>query len=348
MTSRTNRKPQISFGIIVLNGEPFVRYNLRALYPFAHEIIIVEGAYWASAEMATPEGHSKDNTLEELYKFITEEDPRGIVTVITKEGLWNGLTEKCQAWAEKATGNYLWAIDIDEFYRPEDMQKIIDLLASKPSLTALSFKLIQFCFDFNYTLHSGRDFLKHGIMECRRIFKFAPGYQYIQHEPPTVLNADGTNVEKIKYFDSEETSKLGIYIYHYAAIFKSQVESKAKTYALRGWKDKSEYALQFVKNWVSLENPSHLGWEPKYYTWLKKFKGVHPPEIVRLQNDLHSGKLNFELRNNTDVEYLISSSIYKCKVIYFFIWEYGRFLVNTINFLSRTTVRKTLNWLTQN
>ena len=35
--------PSITFGMIVLNGEPFVRYNLRALYPFAHQIIVVEG-----------------------------------------------------------------------------------------------------------------------------------------------------------------------------------------------------------------------------------------------------------------------------------------------------------------
>jgi hypothetical protein len=35
--------PLISFGMIVLNGEPFLRYNLRVLYPFAHQIIVVEG-----------------------------------------------------------------------------------------------------------------------------------------------------------------------------------------------------------------------------------------------------------------------------------------------------------------
>lgn len=27
--------PRVTFGMIVLNGEPFVRYNLRALYRFA-------------------------------------------------------------------------------------------------------------------------------------------------------------------------------------------------------------------------------------------------------------------------------------------------------------------------
>ena len=35
--------PRVTFGIIVLNGEPFTRYCLRSLYPFAHQIIVVEG-----------------------------------------------------------------------------------------------------------------------------------------------------------------------------------------------------------------------------------------------------------------------------------------------------------------
>jgi len=35
--------PRITFAMIVLNGEPFVRCNLRGLYPFAHQIIAVEG-----------------------------------------------------------------------------------------------------------------------------------------------------------------------------------------------------------------------------------------------------------------------------------------------------------------
>jgi hypothetical protein len=52
----TSRIPKVTFGIIVLNGEPFTRYNLRALYPFAHEIIVVEEASPAAAHAATPDG----------------------------------------------------------------------------------------------------------------------------------------------------------------------------------------------------------------------------------------------------------------------------------------------------
>jgi hypothetical protein len=61
----------------VLNGEPFTRYCLRALYPFAHEILVVEGAAPAAAKVATPGGHSTDGTLETLYRFKAEEDPKG-------------------------------------------------------------------------------------------------------------------------------------------------------------------------------------------------------------------------------------------------------------------------------
>lgn len=312
--NKTEKKdPRITFGIIILNGEPFIRYNLRAIYPFAHEILIVEGAYWASSITATADGHSTDNTLEELYRFKREEDPRGIITIITKEGLWSGLTEQCQAWTEKVTGDYIWAIDIDEFYKPDDMQKVISLIKNDPEITMISFKLIQFCFNFDFTIHSGRDYFKHGIMECRRIFKFGPNFKYIQHEPPTVIDSNGTDLKKIKYINNEQTSALGIYIYHYTAIFQEQLEAKAKAYSLRGWKNKSEYAMSFFENWVNLKKPFHLGWEYKHFTWIEKFKDNQPPEIDKLKQDIISGKIPFKLRDNTDVKKLLSTRLYQFK-----------------------------------
>ena len=71
----TTQLPRISFGIIVLNGEPFTRYCLRSLYSFAFEIIVVEGASKQAAEISTPDGHSLDTTLESLHSFQSREDP---------------------------------------------------------------------------------------------------------------------------------------------------------------------------------------------------------------------------------------------------------------------------------
>src|SRR3546814_19343546 len=69
------RSPRITFGMIVLNGEPFLRYNLRSLYPYAHQIIVAEGAAPGARNIATPQGHSRDGTLEVLRRFKQEEDP---------------------------------------------------------------------------------------------------------------------------------------------------------------------------------------------------------------------------------------------------------------------------------
>ena len=84
MISNTNL-PKISFGIIVLNGEPFTRYCLKSLYPFAYEIIVVEGANHNSAAISTPEGHSIDGTLDTLYLFKKQDDPKDKDKIIKRK-----------------------------------------------------------------------------------------------------------------------------------------------------------------------------------------------------------------------------------------------------------------------
>jgi len=120
--------PKISFGIIVLNGEPFTKYCLRSIYDFAHEIIIVEGATKYAKAISTPDGHSIDSTLKSIEDFIRDEDTEKKVKLITKNGFWEEKDEMSDAYASKTTGNYLWQIDIDEFYLEEDIKKIISVL----------------------------------------------------------------------------------------------------------------------------------------------------------------------------------------------------------------------------
>ena len=74
---------RITFGMIVFNGEPFVKYNLSSVYPLAHQIIVVEGACRSSAPVARPDGHSTDGTLELLYRFKRELDRENKVVIVT-------------------------------------------------------------------------------------------------------------------------------------------------------------------------------------------------------------------------------------------------------------------------
>ena len=88
--------PCISFGIIVLNNEPFTRYLLRQIYAYAGQIIVVEGATPNARSIADEDGHSTDGTLEVLREFAAQEDPDDKVLIVTAEdeghadGFWPG------------------------------------------------------------------------------------------------------------------------------------------------------------------------------------------------------------------------------------------------------------------
>ena len=75
---------KISFGIIVVNGEPFIKYNLENLYPHAHEILIVEGAVEKFKHASTPDGHSLDNTVKIIKEFPDPENKIKLIQPLRK------------------------------------------------------------------------------------------------------------------------------------------------------------------------------------------------------------------------------------------------------------------------
>ena len=175
---------RITFGMIVLNGEPFTRYNLRSIYPWAHQIIVVEGACKAAVAVASSTGHSTDGTLEVLRRFQADEDPEKKLIIVTAEdeghsdGFWPGEKhEMSQAYAKRATGNYLWQVDVDEFYKEDDMRDIIALLEN--GSTQISFPMIQFWGGIDF--RENGEFLSVHFKQVHRIFAWGKDYSYTTH-----------------------------------------------------------------------------------------------------------------------------------------------------------------------
>jgi hypothetical protein len=194
--------PTVSFGMIVLNGMPFLPFNLRALYPFAHEIIVVEGAAPGAAGIADAGGHSRDGTLEE--------DPDGKLLIVTAEdaghedGFWPGeKDEQSRAYAERATGDYLWQVDVDEFYLPQEMRAMIDHLAAHPEITAVTFPTLTIWGDLHCMVDGWH--LRRGAGHFHRLFKWGPGHVYVQHRPPTVLDDHGRDARSVSWLDGPAT-----------------------------------------------------------------------------------------------------------------------------------------------
>jgi hypothetical protein len=322
--------PRITFGIIVLNGEPFVKYNLRALYPFAHEIIVVEGGHENARSVCTPDGHSIDDTLETLRKFKKEEDPEDKVQIVTRDGFWptkdelgRDRTPQSRAYAERATGDYLWQVDIDEFYQPEDIVKIIGLLENDRSITTISFQQITFWGGLDYLADSWA--LRRNKGGWHRIFKWGSGYRYLTHEPPTVLDKTGRDLKSIHWVDGKKMRTKGIFMYHYSLLFPWQVEQKARIYQDEKPEVCGEMLDWAAKNYFKLNNPFRVHNLYRFPSWLERFKGVHPPEIERMMTDVYAGRLGMELRRKDDIEAMIST------------WWYplGRIFYKTLDYLDR-------------
>ena len=114
-----NRSLRFSFGMIVFNGEAFLREVLESIYDFAFEVIVVEGPDVNALPMAGPDGGSSDGTMDILRTFP---DPEKKIKVI--RGVWQSKDHQCNRFIEEACGDYIWQVDDDEIYKREDLLKI--------------------------------------------------------------------------------------------------------------------------------------------------------------------------------------------------------------------------------
>ncbi|MEX2144507.1 MAG: glycosyltransferase family A protein [Anaerolineales bacterium] len=307
---------RVSFGILALNAKPFLEYNLRALYPLAHEIIVVEGAVRAAASLATPDGHSTDGTVEMVAEFKKKHDPENKLSIVFAEdqgytdGFWPEKDEMSRAYAQHLTGDWLWQVDSDEFYREQDLQAILRMIAENPSISAISFPYLEFFGSFQ-SLITGSWHLYEQTL-CHRIFRWGPGYSYSNHRPPTVLDASGTDLRKKHWISAPKNKTEPIYLFHYSYVFPKQAQQKVGYYSNVEWTTSFRGNKRwFEESYQQLKRPMFLGekgWPN--LQWLDGYDGQHPEAIMTLRYDLDTGKIKESLRPTRDIEKLLNSPLY--------------------------------------
>ncbi|MBN1124196.1 MAG: glycosyltransferase [Sedimentisphaerales bacterium] len=294
--TKTQDQPRFSFIMIVLNGMPLIEYSLRAVYEFAHEIIVVEGAVEDAMFAANPDGSSKDGTVRFLQSFP---DPAHKVRVL--RGRW---PEKCRmqnAALSYVTGDYVWLIDSDELYRKTDLQKIAAIVQQNPGVTQINFIPFNFWKGLEYILDCPVFHEPGG--HYRRIFKYVKGAQFTTHRPPTMVWPGQTRTtEQIRLIDGKTTRNMGIHMYHYSYVLDQQVAQKTEYYARRGPRivnglDRTEWYDQCYKQWTP-DNRASI--EARYPVWIgdrrsyiEPFAGEHPEVMAEfaqkhLQNDMRT------------------------------------------------------------
>jgi hypothetical protein len=307
---------KVTFGIIALNAQPFLVYNLRAIYPFAHEIIVVEGAVRTAAAISSSDGHSVDDTVRMLEAFQRDEDPDKKIRIVYAtdegyaDGFWPEKDEMSQAYAERATGDWLWQVDSDEFYLKEDMAEILVVLEKHPDIDTISFPYIEFFGSFDSSI-TGTWHLKEYPL-CHRVFKWRPGYSYTSHRPATVADENGIDLRSKNWMFTPERGDKPIYMLHYSYVLPKQAELKVGYYSSVDWTDAfRENQLWLEKSYFGLKSPMFLGekgWPN--LQWLEAYTGDHPPQIQQLRQDLVAGKVEQPLRRTDDIKRLLASPLY--------------------------------------
>jgi hypothetical protein len=211
----------MSFGMIVFNGDYVLKQNLESLYPFAHQIIIVEGPvdYYRKLGYSS----STDDTIDIIESFP---DPDNKIRLI--KGQWTEKDDMCNAYATHLTGDYVWHIDCDELYKAEDMQKVIGYLDNhSDSCYSMSFKLRSFYGGFERYISGFEE-----NFEVHRIQKIIPGKsRWKTHRPPTMVwPPTGRLCRDMGHVDYHTTDSWGIRIYHYSHTFPKQVKAKMDYY----------------------------------------------------------------------------------------------------------------------
>lgn len=308
--------PHISFGIIALNAQPLLEYNLRALYPFAHQLLIVEGATRAAKSLARDDGHSADGTWEMLRRFQETEDPGNKTQIVTAgdegyiDGFWPEKDEMSRAYAKRVTGDWLWQIDADEFYKEDDIGAITTTLEDDPNIGTISFPYYEFFGGFDYVI-TGKWHLAE-YTKVHRLFRWKKGYRYVSHRPATVVDEMGLDLRQGKWIETPRNGTSLVHMFHYSYVFPKQARQKVGYYSNVDWTQAFRQNQQWLEDsYFGLKSPLFLSERGKpIFQWLERYRSGHPEIIVQLRKDIDSGKVEEPMRATRDIEKLLNQPLY--------------------------------------
>ena len=268
--------------MIVFNGDFVLKECLESVYPYATQILISEGPvrYWQDEGFTT----STDKTNDILDNFP---DPENKITII--HGQFEGKDEECRAYMPHMRDDidYIWNLDSDEIYKPEDIETITKLLEEE-RYTSVGVRSCSFYGGFDDFV-GGFELAKDNFL---RIFKVYPQATWKTHRPPTIIAPLGTITLPEKHLDSDTLwEKHGVQMYHYSYVFPRQVKEKIAYYKAKVSKHNCHpnYYEDIYLPWIKGDKSVERAWRGVHEfrphsrgdAYTEKFEGIHPSVIER-------------------------------------------------------------------
>ena len=292
---------KIAFGMIVFNGAYVLKECLESVYPFASQILVAEGpvGYWQTQGHTT----STDGTNGILKSFP---DPDNKITVV--HGQYSEKDEQCSAYMEHLNSDtdYVWNLDSDEIFKPEDIETIIKLLTDHRFTTA-GFQSCSFYGGFDKILGGFEE-----NAEFRRVCKVYPGSYWKTHRPPIMAHRDTRAWPENHMGFKWLWENHGIRMYHYSYVFPDQVYNKVQYYKAAVSMDNciDDYFDSVYLPWVRSDDDGKEHIENKYngvHEFKPQFRGgcrtkpfdVEHPRIIKDGMELLKQRFDSQLRKYT-------------------------------------------------
>lgn len=302
---------KLTFGIITLNADFFIRQVLESIYPFAHCIIVADGAteWWQKQGVF----HSTDNTLDIIKSFP---DPDKKIKLVSASKC-REKDELCRKWFEfvPADTDYVFCNDADEVHAPENIERLIRFL-EKENPTSVGFKSDSFYGGFDRII--GGFEREHSF---KRVLKYVHGCFYRTHRQPTLAvkplspgdvvtpyhkSPAGNDIEGTDITGNQLYNETGITMWHGSYVSPVGVRNKIMYYegaVISPGKCIPHYFNDVWLNWV-LGNDLQRSQIEHHYSgvhefipeargesYTQSFAGIHPPAIIQ---SLHELKNKFQ------------------------------------------------------
>ena len=246
---------KINFFTIVYNGQPWIRGQaelFRRLEGVDWRWHVVEGlaehvkdTAWckeAGGRISDFKNRnsnlSTDGTREFLDGLKKEFGDRVLIYRPPGAEPWPGKKAMIDCFLPQLEdGCLLWQLDVDEFWKPDQVQQILAEFKKRPELTAG-------WFDCDYFFGWDRCSSRPGVFgnfreyEWLRVWRYQKGDSWGSHEPPALLRGvEGgkrADVGEIHPMLQKETRARGWKFQHYALTDRPQMEFKEIYYGHRG------------------------------------------------------------------------------------------------------------------
>ena len=296
----------VSYAMNVLNGEPFIWYQLHSIYEFAHEIIIVEGAYDKFRHAANG-FRSKDKTIEIIEQFP---DPCKKIKLIKKNYFYDDRVGMCNEFMNQLTGDILWQIDVDEFYARTTHDYVKHLFESDDLLDQISFNFFDYYRGFEHIISGYAS----SLIDVVRVHRIYPGLMWSSQRPPT-LALNGKIFKPRKSLNGQQMRAHGHFMHNATMIFDGQVADKFTYYSKMWPKGIQEFNNWYISSWMNFEQKFSVAGLKDSLTYVLPRKHTLPETLLLMQSDIYNGNLSGYQLNSKLVQMRIDEDLnYSTKV----------------------------------